>query len=186
MDFSLDIVHILILLGTTLRNFPPIASRAEKVLWVAAVARWICARLKVERSSPVSPPRHGTIRAETAAWQPVRFQFKEREWDHTPPFTLQVFCIQNFTSLATFPLHMVPSWPSTEVPSLPTLTSCQALSTRRAVAEGFEVVTVYSKLLEEQLIFCSPFLPISSLYQDTIILNQISLYLRQITSESFT
>lgn len=102
MDFSLDIVHILILLGTTLRNFPPIASRAEKVLWVAAVARWICARLKVGRSSPVSPPRHGTIRAETAAWQPVRFQFKEREWDHTPPFTLQVFAYRTSHLLQHF------------------------------------------------------------------------------------
>lgn len=56
----------------------------------------------------MSTPRHGIIRAETDTWQPVRFQFKER--DQTPPLALQGgFCIRNSASLATFPHHVVPS-----------------------------------------------------------------------------
>jgi len=53
-----------------------------------------------------------------------------------------------------------------------------------SVKKGFKAVTIYSNIWEEQLIL-DIFLLCTALHQDTIVSNQISLYLRQITSESF-
>lgn len=61
----------------------------------------------------MSPLRHRTIRAETDTWQLIRFQFKESS--NIPFLSTGVFFFfyrQSFASLATFPLHMVSTWPS--------------------------------------------------------------------------
>lgn len=53
-----------------------------------------------------------------------------------------------------------------------------------SVKKGFKVVTIYSIIWEQRLI--SDFFPLcTSLYQDRIVSNQISLYSRQTMSESF-
>lgn len=81
--------------------------------------------IQVRAGTPLSSPRSGNFRAGT--WQAVRFQFEKRERSNSLLHHARFFCIENTTSLATFPLHMEPSWPvcqsSREVlaPSQPSL-----------------------------------------------------------------
>lgn len=187
MDFGLDIVHILILHGATLQNFPPIVSWTKTVVWMAAAA-------KVGRSSPMSSSRPRTIRAETDTWQPVRFQFKEP--DQTPPFTLQGFTYWTPQLLQ----HFLFTWcPHDQAALAPTLTTCQAPSTRHPLLWWLSP-TQWRKVsrwcLQQSLgraahrwqffLFCFALLSFIFLpYIRTVISYQITLYLGQITTESF-
>lgn len=134
--------------------------------------------IQVTVGTPLSPPRSGNFRADT--WQPLRFQF-ERERSNSLLHNTRVFCIENTTSLATFPLHMEPSRPVCQS-SREVLSPSQHSLPARLPAPAMPCFS----LQEVQLVSFFTLLSASSLYQDTNTSNQIRFYLSQITSESFT